>query len=199
VRSLGKIANREDSIRKFIKKLSPVEQLRACYEAGPTGSYCTQIGVRIGAILARNRPPWPKFDGIFKSGKVLSRLAKSREFTDWIPNREPLPTWYAPLEANQWKEEYALILRPPTPSEMLRGAKLYVEDGSGRSICYYRTLLRTNTESRMRGYLGFAPDPGSRFLATLLEREFFLNAQEYATFDDLVRATGIILECPNSQ
>jgi hypothetical protein len=37
VRSLGTIANREESIRKLIKKLGPVEQLRACYEAGPTG------------------------------------------------------------------------------------------------------------------------------------------------------------------
>jgi hypothetical protein len=37
VRSLGTIANREDSIRKSINKLGPVEQLRACYEAGPTG------------------------------------------------------------------------------------------------------------------------------------------------------------------
>ena len=36
IRSLGTIANREDSIRKFIRKLGP-EQLRACYEAGPTG------------------------------------------------------------------------------------------------------------------------------------------------------------------
>ena len=37
VRSLGTIPNREDSIRKLIRKLGPVEQLRACYEAGPTG------------------------------------------------------------------------------------------------------------------------------------------------------------------
>jgi hypothetical protein len=36
VRSLGTIANREESIRKFIKKVGPAEQLRACYEAGPT-------------------------------------------------------------------------------------------------------------------------------------------------------------------
>ena len=41
IRSLGTIANREDSIRKFIKKLGLPEQLRACYEAGPTGSYFT--------------------------------------------------------------------------------------------------------------------------------------------------------------
>ena len=37
VRSLGTIANREEPIRKFIRKLGPVEHLRACYEAGPTG------------------------------------------------------------------------------------------------------------------------------------------------------------------
>src|SRR5258708_13418730 len=37
LRSLGTIANRGESIRKLVKKLGPVEQLRACYEAGPTG------------------------------------------------------------------------------------------------------------------------------------------------------------------
>jgi hypothetical protein len=37
VRSLGVIANRAESVRKLIKKLGPAEQLRACYEAGPTG------------------------------------------------------------------------------------------------------------------------------------------------------------------
>ncbi len=37
VRSLGTIPNRVESIRKMIKKLGPVERLRACYEAGPTG------------------------------------------------------------------------------------------------------------------------------------------------------------------
>ena len=37
VRSQGTIANRAESIRKMVKKLGSVEQLRACYEAGPTG------------------------------------------------------------------------------------------------------------------------------------------------------------------
>jgi transposase len=37
VRSLGTIPNRLESVRKLIKKLGPVEKLRACYEAGPTG------------------------------------------------------------------------------------------------------------------------------------------------------------------
>ncbi len=51
VRSLGTIANREDSIRKFIRKLGSPEQLRACYEAGPTGFVLywqlTQLGVQL--------------------------------------------------------------------------------------------------------------------------------------------------------
>ena len=37
VRSLGTIPNRLESIRKMIGKLGPVKDLRACYEAGPTG------------------------------------------------------------------------------------------------------------------------------------------------------------------
>ena len=36
VRSLGTIPNRMESIRKMVKKLGTVDQLRACYEAGPT-------------------------------------------------------------------------------------------------------------------------------------------------------------------
>jgi transposase len=37
VRSLGTIANRAESVHKLVKKLDAGEQLRACYEAGPTG------------------------------------------------------------------------------------------------------------------------------------------------------------------
>jgi hypothetical protein len=37
VRSLGVIPNRLESVRKLVHKLGPVQNLRACYEAGPTG------------------------------------------------------------------------------------------------------------------------------------------------------------------
>ena len=37
VRSLSVIPNRSASIRKLVKKLGPADQLRVCYEAGPTG------------------------------------------------------------------------------------------------------------------------------------------------------------------
>ena len=37
VRPLGIIPNRLESVRKMVAKLGPVNQLKACYEAGPTG------------------------------------------------------------------------------------------------------------------------------------------------------------------
>jgi transposase len=54
VRSLGTIANREGSVRKLINKLGSVEQLRACYEAGPTDYVLywqlTQLGVGCSVV-----------------------------------------------------------------------------------------------------------------------------------------------------
>src|SRR6202030_1710672 len=49
VRSLGVIPNREDSVRKLVRKLGPVEELRFCYEAGPTGYGLYWELTRIGA------------------------------------------------------------------------------------------------------------------------------------------------------
>src|SRR5438045_8725927 len=57
VRSLGGIPNRLESIRKLVHKLGPVQHLRACYEAGPTGCVLywqlTQLGVECAVIAAR--------------------------------------------------------------------------------------------------------------------------------------------------
>ena len=54
VRWLGIIPNREDSIRRLVKKLGPAEQLRACYEAGPTGYVVywqlTQLSVKCEVV-----------------------------------------------------------------------------------------------------------------------------------------------------
>ena len=54
VRSLGVIPNRSESIRKLVKKLGPVAQLRVCYEAGPTGYVVywelTALGVKCEVI-----------------------------------------------------------------------------------------------------------------------------------------------------
>src|ERR1700683_3104821 len=60
VRSFGIIANRPESIRKLIHKLSPSQQLRVCYEAGPTGYvlYWQLTGLGVGSeMIAPNLVP----------------------------------------------------------------------------------------------------------------------------------------------
>lgn len=37
VRSLGEIPNRPEAVRRLVTKLGAPDELRACYEAGPTG------------------------------------------------------------------------------------------------------------------------------------------------------------------
>jgi hypothetical protein len=49
VRSLGVIPNREDSVRKLVRKLGTMEELRFCYEAGPTGYVLYWQLTRMGA------------------------------------------------------------------------------------------------------------------------------------------------------
>jgi transposase len=93
VRSLGTIANREESIRKLIKKLGPVEQLRACYEAGPTGFVLywqlTQLGVECAVVAPTLVPKKPgervKTDRL--DALKLSRSHRSGDLTAvWVPD-----------------------------------------------------------------------------------------------------------------
>ncbi len=61
IRDLGVIPNRPEAVRKLSAKLGPAMQLRACYEAGPTGYglywQLTQLGIAcevIASILRSN-------------------------------------------------------------------------------------------------------------------------------------------------
>jgi transposase len=93
VRSLGTIANREDSIRKFIKKLGPPEQLHACYEAGPTGFVLywqlTQLGVDC-TVVAPSLVPKKPGDRVKTDRRDALKLAHCHRNGDltavWIPD-----------------------------------------------------------------------------------------------------------------
>jgi transposase len=54
VRSVGQIPNRPDAVRRLVNRLGPAAQLRACYEAGPTGYVLywqlTQLGVHCDVV-----------------------------------------------------------------------------------------------------------------------------------------------------
>jgi transposase len=93
VRSLGTIANREESIRKLIRKLGPVEHLRACYEAGPTGYVLywqlTQLGVAC-AVVAPTLVPTKAGDRVKTDRRDAEKLARSHRSDDltavWVPD-----------------------------------------------------------------------------------------------------------------
>src|ERR1700690_1533559 len=93
VRSLGTIANREESVRKFINKLGSPEQLRACYEAGPTGFVLywqlTQLGVDC-AVVAPSLVPKKPGDRVKKDRRDALKLAHCHRNGDltavWVPD-----------------------------------------------------------------------------------------------------------------
>jgi transposase len=93
VRSLGTIANREESIRKLIKKLGPPEHLRACYEAGPTGYVLywqlTQLGVEC-VVVAPTLVPTKAGDRVKTDRRDALKLARSHRSGDltavWVPD-----------------------------------------------------------------------------------------------------------------
>ena len=93
VRSLGTIANREEAVRKLVKKLGPVEHLRACYEAGPTGYVLywqlTQLGVEC-SVIAPSLVPVKAGDRVKTDRRDAEKLARSFRSGDltavWVPD-----------------------------------------------------------------------------------------------------------------
>jgi transposase len=95
VRSLGTIANREESVRKLIRKLGPAEDLRACYEAGPTGFVLywqlSQLGVEC-AVVAPSLVPKKPGDRVKTDRRDALKLARSHRSGDltavWVPDED---------------------------------------------------------------------------------------------------------------
>lgn len=93
VRSIGVIANRADSVRKLVKKLGPAEQLRACYEAGPTGYVLywqlTELGVDC-AVVAPTLVPVKVGDRVKTDRRDAVKLARCHRAGDltavWVPD-----------------------------------------------------------------------------------------------------------------
>jgi transposase len=93
VRSLGVFPNRLESIRKVIQKLGPVQDLRACYEAGPTGYVLywqlTQLGVACD-VIAPSLVPKKAGDRVKtdrRDAEKLARCHRAGELTRvWVPD-----------------------------------------------------------------------------------------------------------------
>ena len=93
VRSLGVIPNRIESIRKLVKKLGPVKELRVCYEAGPTGYvvywHLTALGVKC-EVVAPTLVPVKPGDRVKTDRRDALKLARSYRAGDltpvWVPD-----------------------------------------------------------------------------------------------------------------
>ena len=93
VRSLGVIPNRLESIRKLVKKLGPIKQLRVCYEAGPTGYVVywqlTALGVPC-EVVAPTLVPVKAGDRVKTDRRDALKLARSYRAGDltpvWVPD-----------------------------------------------------------------------------------------------------------------
>jgi transposase len=93
VRSLGVIPNRPDSIQKLMKKLGPADQLRVCYEAGPTGYVVywqlTALGVKCEVVAPTLVPvkPGDRVKTDRRDGLKLARSYRSGDLTAvWVPD-----------------------------------------------------------------------------------------------------------------
>ena len=93
VRSVGMIPHRPESIRKLMKQLGSPEQLRVCYEAGPTGYVLywqlTALGVRC-EVVAPTLVPVKAGDRVKTDRRDALKLARSYRGGDltpvWVPD-----------------------------------------------------------------------------------------------------------------
>jgi transposase len=93
VRSLGRIPNRVESVGRLIRKLGKAEQLRVCYEAGPTGYVLywqlSELGVKC-EVVAPTLIPVKAGDRVKtdrRDAEKLARCYRSGDLTAvWVPD-----------------------------------------------------------------------------------------------------------------
>ncbi|MHB8817159.1 MAG: IS110 family RNA-guided transposase [Steroidobacteraceae bacterium] len=93
VRSLGTIPNRAESVGRLIRKLGKPEQLRVCYEAGPTGYVLywqlSELGVKC-EVIAPTLVPEKAGDRVKTDRRDAEKLARCYRAGDltavWVPD-----------------------------------------------------------------------------------------------------------------
>jgi transposase len=93
VRSLGTIPNRAESVGRLIRKLGKPEQLRVCYEAGPTGYVLywqlSELGVKC-EVVAPTLVPVKAGDRVKTDRRDAEKLARCYRAGDltavWVPD-----------------------------------------------------------------------------------------------------------------
>jgi transposase len=93
VRPLGIVPNRLESVRKMVAKLGPANQLKACYEAGPTGYvlYWQLTGLGVSCqVVAPSLVPVKAGDRVKTDRRDAAKLARCYRAGDltpvWVPD-----------------------------------------------------------------------------------------------------------------
>jgi transposase len=92
-RSLGQFPNRPEAVRKFIERLGGLQDLKACYEAGPTGYalywQLTKLGVACDVVAPSlvPRKPGEKIKTDRRDAEKLAECHQSGTLTSvWVPD-----------------------------------------------------------------------------------------------------------------
>jgi transposase len=142
VRFLGTIPNREESIRKLVKKLGAPDQLRACYEAGPTGYVLywqlTALGVKC-EVVAPTLVPVKAGDRVKTDRKDAEKLARSYRSGDltavWVPD-EAHEALRDLVRAREAAKQDQLRARHRLSKFLLRHGKRFAEGGKAWTLKY---------------------------------------------------------------
>jgi len=142
VRSLGTIPNREEAVRKLVKKLGPPEDLRVCYEAGPTGYalywQLTALGVSC-EVVAPTLIPVKAGDRVKtdrRDATKLARLYRNGDLTAvWVPDaaHEALRDL---VRAREAAKQDQLRARHRLSKLLLRHGKRFPEGGKAWTLKY---------------------------------------------------------------
>jgi transposase len=92
VRRLPTIPNRLESLRNMVEKLGPPEQLRACYEAGPTGYELARLLARLHVgcqVIAPTLIPTAPGDRVKTDSRDCRRLARLHRAGELVAIRIP--------------------------------------------------------------------------------------------------------------
>jgi transposase len=92
VRSIGKIPNRPETIRKLVRKLGRTDEIRACYEAGPCAYVLywqlTELGIECD-VVAPSLVPVKAGDRVKTDRRDAEKLARCPRAGDltkvWVP------------------------------------------------------------------------------------------------------------------
>jgi transposase len=108
IRSIGTISNRLESVRKLVQKLGPAKELKACYEAGPTGYVLywqlTALGVDC-QVVAPTLVPVKAGDRVKTDRRDAEKLARCYRGGDLTPVWVPTPAHEALRDLVRTRED----------------------------------------------------------------------------------------------